>query len=368
VMSGDWDLLAPWHKMYLDALPLVSDKTRLYYHHAGANFQETLFFWGLANNPDFGWNNPGTEAANGYVRWNWAGGLELTAMMLDQYDIIEDRRFARETLLPLAAAITTFYDQHWPRDTKGKIRMQPAQSMETWQQAVNPLPEIAGLWSVLPRLIALPEELTTSEQRAGWQHTLADLPPIPVGRAADLKTTKRVFLPADEYARRSNGENTEEYAIFPFPLYGVGRPGLDLAIDTFAARRFRGSTCWAWDPIVAACLGLKDEARALVVANFTHYGDQRFKWFWDKSHDWIPDMDNGGAGSTALQRMLMQCDGRRILLLPAWPAAWDADFKLHAPYRTTVEAKVRSGRIVDLIVTPPERKADVAIAGQKADP
>ena len=35
-----------------------------------------------------------------------------------------------------------------------------------------------------------------------------------------------------------------------------------------------------------------------------------------------------GAGATALQRMLVQEDAGKILLLPAWPAAWDADFKL----------------------------------------
>ena len=131
VMSGDWDVLAPWYKMYVDALPLATGKTRLYFHHAGACFQETMFFWGTANNGDFGWDNPGTEVSNGYVRWYWSGGLELTAMMLDQYDITQDHHFASETLLPLAGAITTFYDQHWPRNAHGKIRFEPAQSLET---------------------------------------------------------------------------------------------------------------------------------------------------------------------------------------------------------------------------------------------
>jgi hypothetical protein len=31
--------------------------------------------------------------------------------------------------------------------------------------------------------------------------------------------------------------------------------------------------------------------------------------------------------------MLMQTVGRKILLLPAWPKNWNADFKLHAPLR-----------------------------------
>ena len=61
--------------------------------------------------------------------------------------------------------------------------------------------------------------------------------------------------------------------------------------------------------------------------------------------------------------ILMQCDGRRIQLLPAWPSDWDADFKLHAPYQTVVEGKVRSGKAVDLKVTPEERRKDLILLG-----
>ena len=62
-----------------------------------------------------------------------------------------------------------------------------------------------------------------------------------------------------------------------------------------------------------------------------------------------------------LELMLMQCDGKRIQLLPAWPKDWTADFKLHAPYHTTVEGHVENGQITDLKVTPESRRADVTI-------
>ena len=48
-------------------------------------------------------------------------------------------------------------------------------------------------------------------------------------------------------------------------------------------------------------------------------------------------MDHGGVLQMGLQLMLMQCEDREIRLLPAWPKEWDTDFKLHAPYQTTVE-------------------------------
>ena len=60
-----------------------------------------------------------------------------------------------------------------------------------------------------------------------------------------------------------------------------------------------------------------------------------------------------------LESMLMQYDGKRIQLLPAWPNDWTADFKLHAPYRTTVEGHVENGKITNLKVTPQSRAKDV---------
>ena len=228
IVTGDDDLLAPWFKMYMDALPLARDKTKDYYHHDGACFQETIYFWGTTNNSNFGWQNKNVETTNGYIRRYWSGGIEMTAMMLDRFACTLDRSFARDTLIPFADAITTFYDQHWKRDEHGKIRFDPAQSLETWHVAVNPLPEIAGLRYVLPRLLALPVALTTEAQRALWKKTLADLPPIPIGPGPDGKP---ILLPAQVFKNKSNVENTELYAVYPYRLYGVGLPDLELARD-----------------------------------------------------------------------------------------------------------------------------------------
>lgn len=89
-------------------------------------------------------------------------------------------------------------------------------------------------------------------------------------------------------------------------------------------------------------LGLTERAKKAAIDEFTDYGDERFLWFWKARNDWIPDLDNGGTGMMTLQLMLMQTDGKRIQLLPAWPVDWTAaDFKLHVPYRTTVEGPCR---------------------------
>ncbi|HVU26279.1 MAG TPA: DUF5703 domain-containing protein [Verrucomicrobiae bacterium] len=371
IATGDFDLLKPWFAMYMNALPLAKDRTQIYFHHDGASLPETMLFWGLPNLNDFGWDNPTTELQSHWQRYHIQGTLEVIAQMLDEYDITQDTDFARHDIVPFADAIVTYYGEHWPRDENGKIRMFPAQSLETYQlDAVNPTPDIAGLKSVLPRLLALPDDLTSADQREKWNKILNDLPPLPTGKTVNGKlgdygkgdtNGTTIILPAEKYGKTSNGENPESYVAFPYRLYGVGKPDLQLAVDTFKARRFPQDTCWGQDGTQASILGLTDIAKKAAIAEFTDYGDQRFPWFWKAGHDWIPDLDNGGSGMITLQNMLMQCDGKRIQLLPAWPKDWNGDFKLHAPFRTTVEGHIENGKVTSLKVTPKARTKDVAV-------
>jgi hypothetical protein len=369
VATGDFDLLKPWFEMYLNALPLAKDRTQAYFHHAGAAFIETSYFWGLPNLNDFGWDNPTTELRSEWMRYHIQGALEVISQMLDEYDVTQDAEFARKDIIPFADAIVTYYNLHWPRGEDGKIKLTPAQSLETYQRiAIDPTPDIAGLKYVLMRLLELPAEWMPSQQRSVWSKELADLPAIPVGRTANGKLPpfgagdpdgKPTILPAESYGKTSNAENPELYVVFPYRLYGVGKPDLSLALNTFAARRFRWDVCWGQDGPQSALLGLTAVAKKAAIDEFTDYGGERFSWFWKAGGDWIPDLDDGGTGMMTLELMLMQYDGKRIQLLPAWPSDWTADFRLHAPYRTTVEGHVEHSKITNLKVTPQSRAKDV---------
>ena len=111
-----------------------------------------------------------------------------------------------------------------------------------------------------------------------------------------------------------------------------------------------------------AYLGLTDEARKLVIHDLTNQDSrQKFPAFWDKGHDYAPDEDIGGNGEQTLQLMLMQTEGKKILLLPAWPKDWNCTFKLHVPYKTTVSGRVEGGKVLDLVVDPDARKSDVIV-------
>jgi hypothetical protein len=331
-----------------------------------------MYFWGLPNLNDFGWDNPSNDLNSGWMRYHIQGALEVVMQMLDSYECSQDVSFARSSVVPFADTIVTYYDQHWSRETNGKIRLSPVQSLETYQRdAVNPTPDIAGLNAILPRLLALPANVASQEQHNRWTKLLQDLPPLPIGKTHHGKIPPEgkgdadgtpIILPAEKYGEPRNSENPELYVAFPYRLYGVGKSNLELARETYAARLFPQYTCWGQDGTQASILGLTAEAQKAVTSEFTAYGDQRFIWFWRAGHDWIPDLDNGGSGMITLQQMLMQCDGRRIQLLPAWPNEWTADFKLHAPYQTTVQGHVEGGKLTRLQVTPRSRAKDVVLS------
>jgi hypothetical protein len=370
IASGDYDLLKPWFDMYLKALPLEKARTWIYYHHDGASFPETMYFWGLPNLNDFGWDNPSDVMQSRWQRYHIQGALEVALQMLDYYENTEDTSFARTAIVPFVNAIVTYYYIHYPHLPSGEIQIAPAQSLETYQfTAINPTPDIAGLEAVIPRLMDLPKNVISKQHREFWTRMLKELPVIPIGKTAKGKIPPLgvsdsngtpIILPAEVYGNTCNVENPELYVAFPYRLYGVGKPDLELARNTFNARLFPMDKVWGQDGTQAAVLGLTKEAQKVVVSEFTDYGNDRFRWFW-KAGDEIPDVQDAGTGMIGLQLMLMQCDGKRIQLLPAWPKDWTADFKLHAPYKTIVKGHVENGKITKLKVTPERRTKDVVI-------
>jgi hypothetical protein len=113
-----------------------------------------------------------------------------------------------------------------------------------------------------------------------------------------------------------------------------------------------------------AYLGLADEARDYVVQRARKKDPAcRFPAFWGPNYDWTPDQCHGGVLMKAVQAMILQSEGDKIFLLPAWPSDWDIEFKLHAPKRTVVEGTVREGKLVNLSVTPETRRKDIVLAG-----
>lgn len=352
--SGDFDLMQPFFHMYSEVLKDNARQVKQIYGHDGSYITEGEAFWGgklekvLPETPGY------------YGTHYYTPVLELSAMMLDYYAYTSDKEFANETLIPVADAGVTFFDKHFQRDNKGRLLLDPDNAIETFWKVRNPLPDIAGLRFVLNGLLNLPKNLTDESSRKRWQRLLSEIPPVPTG----IRNGKNQLLPFEEgqTAVAKNIENPELYAVYPFRIYGLEKQGIDVARNAFAVRQNRRAGCWSQEAVQAALLGDSETARIYVTGHLTRKDPRmRFPAFWDRGSDYVPDEDNGGNGLHALQTMMLQFEGSKIMLQPAWPAGWDVDFKLHAPANTIVEGSIKGGKVISLKVTPAKRMKDLII-------
>lgn len=365
--SGDFEEMMPLFRMYgKDLMPLFKYRTRLYLGHGGAFIPECIYFWGDVFTETYGWT-PFSQRTDklqegGWHKWEWVSGLELATLMLDYYDYTLDRAFLKGTALPTATEILTFFDQQYSTDERGKLLMHPSQACETWWECTNPMPELSGLHAVTERLLSLPENVTTSPERAFWSRLKKKLPALPTRTEGG----NLMLAPAEKFAKKSNVENPELYAVFPFRLVSFEKPNAGLGVQAVRYRTDRGREGWRQDDLFMAYLGLADSAREYIVDRARNKNkDSRFPAFWGPNYDWTPDQTHGGVLMRTLQAMVMQTEGKKIFMFPAWPRDWNVDFKLRAPYNTTVEGKYVNGEIKDLKVTPDKRKKDVVISISK---
>jgi hypothetical protein len=358
--SGDFDLMRPFFDMYSGLLPLSRYRTKLYFGHGGAYFPECINFWGIVFPETWGAKTladmPERIQASGYHKYEWVGGLEMATMMFDAFSYTRDETFLREKLLPFTEAMLTFFDEHYGVGPDGKLDMTPSQALETWWDCSNAMPEVAGLHYLVKMAETLPAASLPDNFKILTARLEAKLPPIPTREIEGV----RMLAPAQRFAKKQNVENAELYAVFPFRLYGIGKPDIELAVKALDRREDKGHFGWRQDDIFMALLGLTEQARKGLVERAGKWDARHlFPAFWGPNYDWTPDQDHGGVLMKTLQLMLLQCEEKAVRLLPAWPPGWDADFKLRAPYNTVIEGRVRGGKLVKLDVSPPSRRGDL---------
>jgi len=362
--AGDFDRMNSLFSFYERCLPACRARAKLYYGAQGAYFPETMTTFATYANGDYGWNRDGLDRSDispcPWWQFTWQQGLELSQMMLDFAAYTGDEEFLRERAVPMANESLRYYDSRFNRDDRGVLIISPTQVVETyWKGVVNDAPSVAGLHTVCDMLLALPESAGDPEDRALWTRMKAAAPALPV--LAEGGVT--MCAPAEKYdPARSNCETGELYALFPFRLYGVGRPNIDHALEAYRRRADKATHGWTQDGMFAAMLGLTGEAQANLMAKCRNSNKNfRFPAMWGPNFDWLPDQCHGGNLMTTTQLMLMQCYDDKIHLLPAWPREWNVSFRLHAPKQTEVECVYRDGKVQSLIVLPESRRADVVM-------
>lgn len=367
--SGDFDMMKPQFDFYLRSLRNTELRSGVYWEHKGASFTEQVENFGLPNSAEYNWKRPagfdkGVEY-NAWLEYTWDTVFEFCLMML------ETERYADKDIhqyIPFIESCLTFFDEHYQYlarqrsskalDGNGYLVLYPGSGAETFKMAYNSNSTIAALQTITQRMLALPDAYLSKDERLKLAGLLKRIPPISFGEIDGHK----VLTPAKSWERVNNVESPQFYPVFPWGIYGIGKPGLDIALNSWQldtlAIKFRSGIGWKQDNIFAARLGLTKEAAELTTFKLKDSG-RRFPVFWGPGFDWTPDHNWGGSGMIGLQEMLLQVDDKKIYLFPAWPKDWDVHFKLYAPYNTTVEATLKNGKVENLKVLPEERMKDV---------
>ncbi len=360
--SGDNDLMKPFFSYYSNLLEMRKAITKSWFGHEGAYYRENIEPDGAEHDCGNEGRPPRTKPGEKYVGWYhdyyFTCGLEILAMMCDNVNYTGNKTFRDSILVPFAREILLFFDKHYPREANGKLRMEPAQVVETWWVAINPSPDIAGLRFCMDQLLAM--KVGTAQDQSDWRKFRDQIPDVPL----QLIDGKKAIAPADKWEKRENAENGELYPVFPFRCFGLISGTEDIATNTMNHRSLKdamGGGCWTQDQIDWAYAGNAAEASKGLVRRFRIASPMvRFPLYGREGPDSCPDFDQFGSGSVALQRMLIQEDNGKILLLPAWPKEWDVNFKLHAMQNTTIEGVVKNGVVTRLKIIPESRWQDIS--------
>ncbi len=341
--SGDVDLMKAQFDTYLRMLPNARVRAQFYWQHEGACFTEQIENFGLPNATEYGKHTEGSDwgiERNAWLEYEWDTVLEFCMMILQAHEYAGIDITAYE---PLIKDCLTFFDAHYQYeaskrgikalDAEGKLIIYPGSGCETYKMAYNPSSTIAALKAL---------------HQAWGKDSLqaARIPEIPL-RHID---GKKCIAPAGIWARIQNVETPQLYPVFPWRIYGLGRPQLEIARNTYLsdphALEVRSSKGWKQDAIWAACLGLTEEAVRLMKEKFAD-GPYRFPAFWEPAFDWAPDCNRGGSAMICLQEMLLQeTPEGELLLFPSWPKTWNVKYKLHATGGRTVTAEMKNGEII----------------------
>ena len=370
--SGDYDLLKVGLEYYRRSTDFQTAWAKHFWKIDGLAFPEGMGIYGSDWCP-----NPEGHGGPAHLTYHNVSGMEFAIMMLESgsYGGTDVRPY-----LPIALGYLKYYDQYYRAQTKrltgkelddkGHLVIFPGNAIEMYQETRNDTCTLSGLMALSKTLLGLPAKLLTSEQRTFCAAFRKTLPPLPLRERRDHQT----LAPAESWKSASTWDNIELpelYPVFPFHIYGVGKPDLQLAHDTwefsFDHPRQKRNFCWYQSLVYAGDLGLTEEARELALGKllwpYHEKGGQsgmRYPAFYD-THGFCqrPDFDHGGCAMVGLQEMLMQTVDQKVLLFPAWPKDWDCEFKLHAPFGTTVAGILKAGKLEKLSVTPESRAKDV---------
>lgn len=153
--------------------------------------------------------------------WIVGGSIRKACLCLLIMGSVDAHTFTRQ---PVYTLNTESVDQHFPKDDKLKLLLDPDNSIEMFWKVHKPAPDIAGLKSVLKDLLQLPGSLISNQDLMTCRKLATLIPALPKGESNGVE----VLLPytGAQTAKGRNLENPELFAIYHFRLFGIGMPDL----------------------------------------------------------------------------------------------------------------------------------------------
>jgi hypothetical protein len=360
--TGDFDLMQPFFNMY--GRPEVQEANRKQalkefkikggYIHEVSNRTGCAHFdaWPF---PDYQWHY-------------FSSGLEYLAIAIDYWSISGDTECLETNIIPTACDLVLFYRNYGKMGADGKLHWEDINALETFWRASDPACDVGGLMWVIQNLLKLDGLLLPESARRLFEEMQELLPPLP-SVTEDGNTRILPCLVDENY---KNMENPELYCVFPYRLFTVGKPGLDIGRNTWKHRKYgrpHAKSYWGWwqNGIQSAYLGWPEKASVDLLNRIHHPRSFRFPAFHDYG-DWPPSQDYAGCVMKVLHAMLIQADDGRIFLFPAWPDDWDVSFRLYLPEQTQIAVRYENRRITYISVNPERRYKDVMVMNNAALP
>ena len=405
--DGRFEDMKSLFEFYHRVLNVSIARSKAWYNISeGTFFPETMRQSGLYDSGEMGMRCQSAQAAgeggevpvasNPYIRYHREGGLELSLLALDWLEHSQDLGYFQRILLPQIVLYLDYYANHFGNGADGRLDIYPSQALETWQCTevpptrdscvTNPMPKVAGLHALMPRLLALNASVVPdAATRTKWQALAKRVPELPVGPCMQGpgKGNATCLLPGAQLPQTaSNAENADLYAVHPYRVVGL-YANRSLGKTTYGNRKNKGNSGWSEDLMDAALLGLASEAVPGLIARANLGPATSTSGSVHRTYRWIgfqggigtggTATDHGAVGAAGLRYMLLHSGtsdeqgvpSEKIVLFPAWPCDdWAVDFRLHAPGKTTVEGSYDgAGKLSNFIVSPENRRADVVFAG-----
>lgn len=342
--NGDWDALKSLERWYFDNRAFLEKYSKSHRKHDGFFIPYECNPFGTAH---YSTGFPGESAKSYkylvdefmlysiedhiYQMYSFEHGLAIMWLLSDAAIASGNETEFFEKALPFINGLVIFFLNEYKIGEDGKICFYPATSGESWFKCKNPSSWIALFKMFLPRISKIAKKYGYEPIIENCEKLLSVLPEIPIGRWDNADSSVDVILPAEDFSRHEpiNFENPELYAIWPYGLYGLGKPDYELALNTYKNRKNQNwANGWNLDCIWAACLGLADEAAAFTEWQFPTIlkcpGGFSFETAPThpeyESLPMTPSMQGMGNSVCALYEMLCHDNDGELLLLPGWPA------------------------------------------------